>query len=844
MNPTPPLPCSYLLCTASFGLALLCADGAHAAAQTSGSSEIKFNSGFLEKGSPDQNVDLSIFAQGNRVLPGDYVVDVNLNGSRKEKRTIRFDQSGGNDAQPCVTLAMWQQWGLNLKAFPDLEKLPAEQCMDGPSLGIPEAKVAYDASKQQLDVSLPQAAMQRDARGWTDPAQWDQGINALMLNYNLGTTQYRNNAIDSSDSTYLNLRGGVNLGAWRLRSSGNYSRGTRSGGAWQRNDSYLQRDLIPWNSSIVVGDSNTPGNIFDSFAFRGVQLSSDDSMLPDSLRGYAPTIRGIAQNNATVTVHQNGFLLYTTYVGTGPFEIDDLYATAGSGDLEVTVTEADGRKTRFVQPYAAVPTLQREGQWSYSLTAGKYRSAYAQGKRPAFAQASAARGIGRGYTLYGGLMGGDTYQSLVLGAGANWGDYGAASVDLSHAQSRRQDGQGSNAGQSLRFLYAKSLVETSTDLHLLGYRYSTPGYRTFSESVSEQNTAAGGSFFNRRSRIEGSLQQKLGDYASLFASVARQNYWGTSRSEHSLQIGLNSAYRNLLYGLFYSSTSGGWMGGSNRQLMLTLSIPLDDGSNGVSYSAARSDSSATSHNATLYGSALQDKALSYSLSANHFSQSNGNASLSYLAPSGRYNLARSQGRGHSSTSASMSGGLLAHADGLTLAQELGDTIALVQTPGVAGVSVASANGVRTDRAGNAVVTSLTPYRSNRVAMDPTTLPEGADLKNTVAFVIPTKGAVVRTTFAATTGGVRMLLRLLDKDGKALPFGSRIENAQSEEQSIVGSAGETFLASARPGEILSAHWGKEAHQSCSFRVDVQIELRTHSRVGEAANALDRREVVCL
>ena len=41
-------------------------------------------------------------------------------------------------------------------------------------------------------------------------------------------------------------------------------------------------------------------------------------MLPDSLSGYAPTIRGVAQTNARVTVRQNGYIIYSTYVPPGP----------------------------------------------------------------------------------------------------------------------------------------------------------------------------------------------------------------------------------------------------------------------------------------------------------------------------------------------------------------------------------------------------------------------------------------------------------------------------------------------------------------------------------------------
>ncbi|XNM73747.1 fimbria/pilus outer membrane usher protein [Escherichia coli] len=44
--------------------------------------------------------------------------------------------------------------------------------------------------------------------------------------------------------------------------------------------------------------------------FRGAQLASDDNMLPDSQRGFAPVIHGIARGTAQVTIKQNGYDIY------------------------------------------------------------------------------------------------------------------------------------------------------------------------------------------------------------------------------------------------------------------------------------------------------------------------------------------------------------------------------------------------------------------------------------------------------------------------------------------------------------------------------------------------------
>jgi outer membrane usher protein len=59
-------------------------------------------------------------------------------------------------------------------------------------------------------------------------------------------------------------------------------------------NTYLQRDIPLLKGRMLLGESNTTGQLFDTLPFSGVQLASDERMLPESLRGYAPEIRGIA----------------------------------------------------------------------------------------------------------------------------------------------------------------------------------------------------------------------------------------------------------------------------------------------------------------------------------------------------------------------------------------------------------------------------------------------------------------------------------------------------------------------------------------------------------------------
>ncbi len=150
-------------------------------------------------------------------------------------------------------------------------------------------------------------------------------------------------------------------------------------------------------------------------------------MQPNSQRGYAPTIRGIARSNAQVIVRQNGYIAYQTAVSPGEFEINDMFPTGSNGDYDVTVKEADGSEQHFIVPYSSLPILQRTGRAKYSVTVGKYRD-YNNHTLDDFGQATLLYGLPWDITLYGGSqIAGDKYQSVAFGVGQNMQMLGAIS---------------------------------------------------------------------------------------------------------------------------------------------------------------------------------------------------------------------------------------------------------------------------------------------------------------------------------------------------------------------------------------------------------------------------------
>ncbi|WP_042806372.1 fimbria/pilus outer membrane usher protein, partial [Yersinia massiliensis] len=353
-------------------------------------AENYFNPRFLSD-DPAKVADLSGFEKGLEAPPGIYRVDIYMNDGFMSTQDVSFQPDSDHKVLlPCLTHSQLASMGVNTRSIPGMAVLATEVCVPLTSM-IEEASTDFDVGRQRLSISIPQAYMGNLARGYIPPDQWQNGITAGLLNYSFTGSNVRNQQSSTSNYAFLNLQSGVNLGAWRLRDNTSWSYSSGSGSnsnqnRWQHVNTYLQRDIASLRSRLTLGDGYSSGAVFDGVNFRGVQVATDDNMLPDSQRGFAPVIRGIARGTARVTVRQNGFEVYQTTVPPGPFAIDDLSGTGSGGDLQVTIQEADGSAQVFTVPYASVPGLLREGHVRYAMTVGQYRSGNDQQEQPTFGQ--------------------------------------------------------------------------------------------------------------------------------------------------------------------------------------------------------------------------------------------------------------------------------------------------------------------------------------------------------------------------------------------------------------------------------------------------------------------------
>ena len=822
-------------------------------------AELYFNPRFLAD-DPAAVADLSSFEKGQELPPGTYRVDIYMNDGYMTTRDVTFSAGeNGHGLMPCLTRGQLVSMGLNAEAVSGINALAADACVPLIEM-IKDATIRLDVGQQRLYLTIPQAFMGNQARGYIPPELWDNGITAALLNYNFTGNNVRNDIAGSSQYAYLNLQSGVNLGAWRLRDNSTWS--YTSGGSsssnenkWQHVNTWLERDITPIRSRLTLGDSYTNGDVFDGINFRGAQLASDDNMLPDSQKGFAPVIHGIARGTAQVSVKQNGYEIYHSTVSPGPFAINDLYAAGNGGDLQVSIKEADGSSQNFTVPYSSVPVLQREGHTRYAITAGEYRSGNDQQEEPSFFQSTLLHGLPAGWTLYGGTQLADRYRAFNMGLGKNMGDWGALSMDITQANATLPD-DSKHQGQSVRFLYNKSLSELGTNIQLVGYRYSTRGYFSFADTayrrmsgydvetqdgviqVKPTFTDYYNLAYSKRGKVQASVTQQLGRTATLYVSGSHQTYWGSNTADEQLQVGLNTAVDDINWTLSYSLTKSAWQEGRDQMLAVNVNIPFSHWMRSDNASAWRQASASYSMSndlkgrmtnlAGLYGTVLEDNNLSYSVQTGYSGGGEGNsggsgyAALNYRGGYGNANVGYSHSDGIKQLYYGMSGGVLAHANGITLGQPLNDTVVLIKAPGAEGTKVENQTGVRTDWRGYAVLPYATEYRENRVALDTNTLADNVDLDDAVVNVVPTHGAIVRAEFKTQVG--MKLLMTLTRGGKPVPFGAMVTADNNQNGSIVADNGQVYLSGMPAEGKVQVRWGEGAAASCtaSYRVPEQSQ----------------------
>ncbi|WP_139853198.1 fimbria/pilus outer membrane usher protein [Acinetobacter pullicarnis] len=811
--------------------------------------EAEFDSVFLIGGDDVQQIDMSRFKYGNPVLAGEYNLDIYVNGQWFGKRRMLFKNlDAQKNAVTCFTESTLLEYGVNKEALIRATHPQQDGCYQIEEW-INQAFYEFDTSRIRMDISIPQVALQQNAQGYVDPSIWDRGVNAGFLSYSGSAYKNFSQSNDHGETTnaFMGINAGLNLASWQLRHNGQWQwqdhpTVNQAKSKYESTSTYLQRAFPQYRGVLSIGDSFSNGEVFDSFGYRGVDFSSDDRMLPNSMIGYAPRIRGNAKTNAKVEVHQQGQLIYQTTVAPGNFEINDLYPTGFGGELDVSVIEANGEVQKFSIPYASVVQMLRPGLNRYSVTVGEFRDRDID-LHPWVVQAKYQQGLNNYLTGYSGLQAAEDYTAILLGAAVAT-PVGAVSLDITHSNAdfKRSSAQ---SGQSFRLSYSKLISATDTNLTLAAYRYSTENFYKLRDAIQVRdlenkgiNTYAVG---GQRSEFQITLNQGLPNgFGNLYMLGSWVDYWNRGESSTQYQIGYSNNYHGLTYGLSAAKRQieyGSKTTSNDTEYLMTLSFPLNFKKQSVNVNV-----SASQHDRTVgINSSVTDR-FSYGASFAHQDYNNPSFNTNaryrtnYTTVGGAYSIAD----GYQQAMLSLSGNIVAHAQGVLFGAEQGQTMVLVYAPDAAGAKVSNTTGLSINKAGYAVVPYVTPYRLNDITLDPQEMSTDVELEETSQRIAPFAGAIAKVDFSTKTG-YAIFIESKTTANEDLPFAAEVFNQSNEVVGIVAQGSMIYLRTPLAQGQLTVKWGKGDQNQCQVEYDLSAQVQ--AKATKSQQNMFTTEAIC-
>ncbi len=773
----------------AFAFAFACAT-VHAG--ESASPRVRFDAAMLRNA---RDVDVSAFETGHPVRAGVQDVEVWRNGEPMGRRSVRFV---GADARACFDAAFVEWLGVDIARLADARKTFADDPCPRVDVLHSAAGARYEPGDLALHVSIPQALLV--ARAATpDATPPDAGITAFRLAYGANLLRSRAQGLQAFDQASLRLDAGMNAGTWRLRHRSTHLWRPAQGRESDTLSAHLERDVSRFDARLTLGDFNVTGLLFDPVSLRGVRLKSDDRMLPASQQRNAPTVRGVADTNARVQVHQAGRLLFDTTVPPGPFALEDVNPLGRGGDLDVRIVEADGRVRTFVLPYATMPGLLRAGRMRFGLVAGWVPD---RDTRDAPVVAGALEsGVQDRVTVRAAAQA-TTGHTQVLGGVAFASGAGAWSIDRMHARTSRQAGLA--RGVATRAAFTTDVPSARTTLQL-GATRTPVSYHSLQEATQAPGP------FRERQRFDATLQKSFQDRRhGLHVSIFDRRFHAIAGRQRSARLGWSIPTKRS--GAVLNATiehTRQIARHASNEAVLSLTLPLrlrDTGSASFAHAHARAGARRFDLQSGI-GGVLRDRN-AWSLGFARAEDARGgtttsSASLGHAGRAGRIDAGLSVSPAVRQASVTAEGGVLVHPHGVTVGQTLGDTIALVRADHGAGAHVLQAPNVRLDRRGHALVPQLSPYRRNRVGIEVGGASPDVVFDWTERNVVPRAGAIIDVPLAGTHRPMHFV-RIVVGDGGAPPFGARVVDASGTTHARVGRDGLARV----PANV--AAWFLEGH----------------------------------
>lgn len=773
-------------------------------------NDIQFNTDLLDL-KDKNNIDFNKFKKPGYIVPGVYTLAVKINNDSLPEQKIPF-YAGENDSdmsRVCLSPDVVKSIGLTEETIKNATWWHNNECLN--LTALPGFTAAGDLSSSTLKLTVPQAYLEYRTQNWDPPSLWDNGVPGIFFDYNLLANITRSLKMGNNKyNVTANGTTGINLGVWRFRGDWQTqvaNTDSKSDFRWSR--LYAYRALPQLKAKLIIGEDYLESDLFDSIRYVGASLRSSLLMLPPNLRGYAPEITGVASTNATVIISQQGRIIRQEQVAPGPFRIQTL-SDVTTGKLDVTVKEQDGTEQQFQVDTATVPYLTRPGSVRYKLAAGRPSDVQHHTQGDTFATAEFSWGVSNGWSLFGGFIGSKDYKSVNAGIGRDLLNFGALSLDITHARASFNGGE-KTAGNSYRINYSKRFDEYDSSIQFAGYRFSERDYVAFTDFVASKNYSE---LTGRNKEMYViSLNKNFRDIQlSGYINYSHQTYWDRPASDRlSLMLTKNidlEKIKNINISLSAFRTKYSGSDKNDDGLYLSASIPWGDtGSIGYSVQTSSED---TINRATYYDQI--NRRTNYQLSTG--TSDKGISAGTYLTYEGdRAKLTANAGYNHNdyaSAGLGAQGGITLTNEGVDMHRQSipGGTRLMIDTDGVPGIPVSDRGvPVRSNYFGKLVIPDVNSYYRNKIKVALNEMPENAEVDNSVVEATLTEGAIGYRKIGVLSGEKRMV-SIRTPEGEYPPFGAQITNKNGRDTGIVNDGGYAYISGINPGESMTVTWDSD------------------------------------
>ncbi|MBT2372114.1 fimbria/pilus outer membrane usher protein [Pseudomonas fluorescens] len=706
----------------------------------------------------------SLLLSAPRFAAGRHAISLVVNGQRRGRLEVSFDQQG----TLCFDQAL-------LDAANLLDPGDNAACHDFLAQ-YPRSQVQPDPATLTVSLVVPTEALRPIPQ---DISGYQTGGFAGLLNYDL-TGVHNRFGDDTSRFGSANTEVGFNAGDWIVRS--------RQVQTWQDGlsrsthlEAYAQRTFAQHQAVLQAGQINLYNPVLSGAQINGVQVLTEQALQE---QGQGATIDGIANSPAQVEVRQNGALIHSTVVPTGPFSLTDVRRLNTRSDVEVTIKESVGGERRFTVPAAMLGLgLPAPG---YSVAAGRVRNiGDAKGEDPWVVSAGWTGAVHPQLTVGSGVLASDEYRSAGLSLG--WLPWLDGQIQLS---SQMSDASAPNKVRGLQTDISWSQRLNDQWSFSAANSWRTPGYRELEEATYEPESTQQRSsrYRDQQSVTLGWSHSWLGAFS---AGVSRSGTFDGNSNSHAL-----ASWGTSIRGVSLSASAEWQMGGRQEQdnaVYLNVSVPLGESRRARSWLR---NSGGDNRTGVGLNEQINDQ-FSYQVSAEHDSrdhQVETTLGLSTLPLYSQLDFSYSRSDAErSSYQGGARGGVVVHGGGVTLSPyPVRDTFALVSVSDMSGIKLSTPSGpVWTDWQGQAVVPQVSAYGRSPVEVQTRSLPRNADINNGLAMISVGRGAVERVDFGLTLTR-RVLLTVRTEDGMPLPRGASISTDSGEFVTLVQDGGQVFL----------------------------------------------------